>query len=207
MCKVCIIDIISTVTLDEAISKAGIRFKTTYILYSSQSPSFSFLLAFHSTPTQYLAWGTCWKMSLPTPRLYNPTSDTPLLFQLAQIHADCITTDHQLAAFLPPLDHKRMVDYWTKISQRVEQGEVEIILQMASEEVQSGGDAVGEASAEVAGYVCLMKPWAETGPFRGIVEKLMVSPRHRRKGVARRVMGMLESVARERERFLLVCYH
>ena len=67
------------------------------------------------------------------------------------------------------------------------------------------GDEETEAEAEVAGYVCLMMPATETGPFRGEVNKLMVSPDHRRKGVARRVMGLLEEVARERGRELLVC--
>lgn len=47
-------------------------------------------------------------------------------------------------------------------------------------------------------------PVTETGPFRGEVEKLMVSPRHRLKGVARRLMDKLEAVARERHRELLV---
>lgn len=54
------------------------------------------------------------------------------------------------------------------------------------------------------GYVCLMMPASETGPFRGEVNKLMVSPRHRRKGVARRVMEKLEEVGRERGRTLLI---
>jgi ribosomal protein S18 acetylase RimI-like enzyme len=49
-----------------------------------------------------------------------------------------------------------------------------------------------------------MMPVTETGPFRGEVNKLMVSPRHRRRGIARRVMGLLEEVARERGRHLLV---
>ena len=132
-------------------------------------------------------------MSLRNPRLYNPYSDKPLLPQLAQIQADCITHDHQLATFLPPLSHVRMVDYWTDISKDVEKGRSFIILQFAEEN-----------EAEVAGYVCLQMPAAETGPFRGEVVKLMVSLSHRRKGVARRVMEKLESVAREKGRYLLV---
>lgn len=71
---------------------------------------------------------------------------------------------------------------------------VEIILQMAPAEQ---GDVV-------AGYVCLSSTWSETGPFRAEVLKLMVSPDFRRMGVAKRVMGMLEDVARERGRGLLV---
>ena len=34
---------------------------------------------------------------------------------------------------------------------------------------------------EVVGYVTLVKPDTETGQFRGSVQKLMVSPRYRKK--------------------------
>jgi len=57
---------------------------------------------------------------------------------------------------------------------------------------------------ELAGYVMLAMPESETGPFRGGVEKLFVSPRWREKGVARRVMGMLEEVAKKEGRGLLM---
>lgn len=70
-------------------------------------------------------------MELPAPRLLNPVADKHLLPQLAQIHADCITTDKQLATFLPPLNHVRMVDYWREISRDVEKGRTAVILQMA----------------------------------------------------------------------------
>ena len=133
------------------------------------------------------------KMTLPTPRLYHPISDHNLLPQLAQIHAACIKHDNQLATFLPPLSHLRMLDYWREVSSDVEKGRTVIILQFTDAE-----------EGEVAGYVCLMMPVTETGPFRGEVNKLMVSPRHRRKGVARRVIELLEEVARERGRGLLV---
>ena len=132
-------------------------------------------------------------MSLPPPRLYNPYTDKQLLPEIAQIHSECITYDHQLATFLPPLSHTRMLDYWLSLSEDIEKSRTALILQFAAED-----------EAEVAGYVCLMMPATETGPFRGEVNKLMVSPKHRRKGVARRVMEKLENVARERGRDLLV---
>lgn len=137
-------------------------------------------------------------MTLPPPRLFNPVSDANLLPQLAQIHADCITNDNQLATFLPPLSHLRMLDYWRELSSDVEKGRTAVVLQFAEAEFADVEEG------EVAGYVCLMMPVTETGPFRGEVNKLMVSPKHRRKGVARRVMGLLEDVAREKGRHLLV---
>lgn len=136
---------------------------------------------------------------LPPPRLYNPKTDTHHLPTLAQIHADCITHDNQLATFLPPLNAAKMHSYWRDISGEVERDVTAIILQFAPVKP-------GEEEGEVAGYVCLMMPQSETGPFRGMVNKLMVSPRFRRLGIARRVMGMLEEVARERRRELLVSH-
>ena len=47
-------------------------------------------------------------------------------------------------------------------------------------------------------------PSVETGPFRGEVEKLLVSPRFRKVGVARRVMEKLEEVAKEKGRWNLM---
>jgi len=57
---------------------------------------------------------------------------------------------------------------------------------------------------ELAGYVMLGMPVTETGPFRGSVEKLMVSPKYRQKGIAGRLMAKLEEVARAEGRTLLV---
>ena len=50
----------------------------------------------------------------------------------------------------------------------------------------------------------LSKPVTQTGPFRGIVEKLFVAPKWRRKGVAKTMMRKLEEVAREEGRTMLV---
>lgn len=137
--------------------------------------------------------------SLPPPRLFDPLQDKPLLPQCAQIQADCIIQDGQLATFLPPLDLTKMINYWVDLSEQVERGELAIILQMAPDEASGKGE-----SSEVAGYVCLKMPFAETGPFRGSVLKLMVSTKFRRMGIARRVMQKLEEVAREKHRELLV---
>ena len=62
--------------------------------------------------------------------------------------------------------------------------------------------ATGEE--ELAGYVMLGMPPSHTGPFRGIVEKLLVPPEHRKKGIARALMRKVEDVAREVGRTLLV---
>ena len=57
---------------------------------------------------------------------------------------------------------------------------------------------------EVAGVVMLAMPFSQTGPFREGIEKLLVSANWRRRGIARALLGILEGVARERGRTLLV---
>lgn len=56
----------------------------------------------------------------------------------------------------------------------------------------------------LAGVVTLSKLLSETGPFRGIVEKLLVSPSFRRRGVTTALMLKLEEIAKAEGRPLLV---
>ena len=65
-------------------------------------------------------------------------------------------------------------------------------------------DPGSESRGAVAGVVMLSKPVSQTGPFRGIVEKLFVAPSWRRKGVAKLLMRKLEEVARRDGRTMLV---
>ncbi|KAJ7168712.1 acetyltransferase [Mycena filopes] len=57
---------------------------------------------------------------------------------------------------------------------------------------------------QLAGYVVLYRPLTETGPFRGSVEKLLVSPNFRRRGIARKLMERLETEAKIRGQTLLM---
>lgn len=57
---------------------------------------------------------------------------------------------------------------------------------------------------EVAGLVTLEMPFAQTGPFRAVVQKLLVLPEYRQMGIAKRMMLKLEEVARREGRALLV---
>ncbi len=62
--------------------------------------------------------------------------------------------------------------------------------------------SIGEE--ELAGYVMLGMPFGQTEPFRGIVEKLLVPPEHRNKGIAKKLMGKLQQVTRKEGRLSLV---
>ncbi|KAH8818867.1 acetyltransferase [Flagelloscypha sp. PMI_526] len=57
---------------------------------------------------------------------------------------------------------------------------------------------------ELVGYIMLAASFNQTGPFRSSVEKLVVSPQHRRKGIARLLMAKLEQIALQRKRTLII---
>jgi GNAT superfamily N-acetyltransferase len=130
--------------------------------------------------------------TLSPPRLYNPLSDSHLLSQIAHLHASCITTDHTLVTFLPPLSHDKILASWTAWSEQVVTGHRVIILQLTADE------------SELAGVVSLFMPETETGKHRSEVGRLLVSGNFRKRGIARVLMGMLEEVARERGRWMVV---
>ncbi|KAK3650035.1 hypothetical protein LTR56_006622 [Elasticomyces elasticus] len=135
---------------------------------------------------------------LPPPVVYDPSQHQPVLHQMTQMHADCVIQDGTLATFLPDvstgeMDIPKILKHWQSLSTEVERGSRVIILQF-----------IDEAESELMGFVSLSMPFSETGPFRGGVEKLLVSPQHRKNGVARRVMGKLEEVGVEKGRTVLV---
>jgi GNAT superfamily N-acetyltransferase len=140
---------------------------------------------------------TTWKFSkMATPRIFDPTKHLHLLPQFLDIHQACITQDFTLAVFLPHLRNDEMLRWWEARVDEVRTGTRRIIF--ATKSPPDGLESV------VAGIVSLSMPLAETGPFRGIVEKLLVSPRFRRRGVATTLMLKLEEVARAEGRPLLV---
>lgn len=71
--------------------------------------------------------------------------------------------------------------------------------------LKSSKEADGDEEV-LAGYVTLHKPITETGPFRGPIEKLLVNPRFRFRGIARTMMEKAEVVGREQGRTLLVSH-
>ena len=89
-----------------------------------------------------------------------------------------------------------MQAWWEDRAKEVAAGARRIILQLAP------NTTTGEK--EVVGVVALAMPVSETGPFRGYVEKLLVVPEHRQKGIARALMLKLEEAALTEGRTLLV---
>jgi len=128
--------------------------------------------------------------------VFNPQTQRPMLPQLVNLHAACIEQDNTIATFLPPLDHGRMLEWWSQRADEVAQGTRDIIMcYVQSDESQS---------PVLGGFVTLAKPPSETGPFRATVEKLLVSPAHRRLGIAKLVMEKVEALAAEKGRTMIV---
>jgi GNAT superfamily N-acetyltransferase len=139
---------------------------------------------------------------LPAPMLFDAGLHAGLIPSIAQIHADCVICDGTLATFLPDpttgqMNMEALEAFWRKTAAEAASDQREIVLQFAYK--TNDGDEL-----ELAGYASLFMPFAETGPFRSHVEKLMVSPKHRRKGIARVVMRRIEELAEERNRGLIV---
>lgn len=134
--------------------------------------------------------------------IFEPGKHDHLIPAFAFIHEACVETDYTLATFQPPFQHQdtetpdiRVLEYWKSNAAKAAEEIKVILMQMAITE---------RGQEELAGYVVLASQAAETGPFRGSVEKLLVSPRYRRKGIARLLMSKLEEVARVRGTTLLV---
>lgn len=89
-----------------------------------------------------------------------------------------------------------MQSWWEDRVKEVVNGSRHIIMQLAP------NPTTGQE--EVAGVVMLDKPQTQTLPHTAWVEKLLVLPEWRRKGVTKRMMEKLEEIARGEERNLLV---
>jgi GNAT superfamily N-acetyltransferase len=104
------------------------------------------------------------------------------------------------------VDHPtKLRDLWAEFSKDVEKGTRAIVLQFVT--TQDEGE-------RLAGVATLLMPMSETGPHRCWVEKLLVSPRFRRQGIAKALMNRLEIIARDNGRWLMVgdverrgCFH
>lgn len=131
--------------------------------------------------------------------VFDPDQHAHLVPYLAAIHASCITHDRTIATFLPPLSHEKLLAWWKERIVEVKDGKRLIWILLNGSE--PGGRPTGP---DVMGVIMLSMPFAETGPFRGLVEKLLVHNSFRGRGGARALMAALETEALKRGRTLLV---
>lgn len=130
---------------------------------------------------------------MTTTVIFDPEIHRPLLTQFVDIHIGCIEKDNTIATFTKPLNYDKMLKWWSKTADQAAAGSLTIFMALSDKQ-------------EVMGFVYLSEPDAEieTGPYRGEVLKLLVSPNHRQKGVAKSLMKKLEEVAVSKGRTLLV---
>lgn len=143
-------------------------------------------------------------LQLLTPE--HPAADA-IVDAIVDLHASCIINDHTMATFIPPLSYERMRARWDDFLKETVSGSRIVLVWICAvkDRSQEFGTivmpfdglkptevALGE---EIAGTVSLSMPTSETGPFRGLVGNLFVSPYHRRKNVASRLLAELEEQA------------
>ena len=142
---------------------------------------------------------------------FDPQHNNHLLLKVVDLHRRCIEFDDALLRFHPPFTQSKldqMLSFWKGRVDQIASGKRIMILAMARASPNSpqttAEAAETEARDEIAGMVELGLPEAETGPFRGDVELLMVSPDHRKGGLGRKLMQALEKIAWDHQRTLLV---
>jgi acetyltransferase len=97
--------------------------------------------------------------------------------------------------FLMPITDSEAEAYWTKIFRDLETGNRIVLVARDTTSGQPRGRIVG------AGQLALES--RANGRHRAEVQKLMVLPSHRRRGIAARLMGEIEAVAKARRVQLL----
>ncbi len=108
---------------------------------------------------------------------------------LADVLVDCVASGASVS-FMWPFTVEQAGAYWTTVAHEVESGRRELL--------------VAEDSAGVVGTVQLIPAVAENQPHRADVSKLLVHRRGRRRGIGEALMRMVEDVAHESGRTVLV---
>ena len=194
----------------------------------SPSPEMIAALRAHFTQIETSASSSGTAPSTSEVLVFDPKTHSHLLPSFVDIHIACVLHDNLIATFLPPFTTDKraiMTKWWQARFDEVSREERVIIIALGSasaadelpvlandgQDYESAAISAGKsgkvhASGDqiLTGYVSLSKPMSETGPFRGPVEKLLVNPRFRKRGIARQMMGEIEVVARKEGRTLLV---
>jgi len=131
--------------------------------------------------------------------VFSSAEHAQLVPYLAALHASCITHDRMVGTFLPPLHHEKLLAWWKERIAEVNAGTRVIVLLL--NEAEPGTKAKG---TDVMGVAMLGMPESETAPFRGNVEKVLVSNKFRGHGGAKALMSTIEAEALKRGKTLLV---
>lgn len=125
----------------------------------------------------------------PPVHLLSPAEIRQALPQLAALLTACVE-DGAGIGFVLPLPPGRAEAFWESRLPGIEAGEAFLM--------------VAKEGEEIAGVVMLLLAPQDNGRHRAEVSKLMVHPAHRRKGLARKLMEIIDGLARSKDRWLLV---
>ncbi len=118
---------------------------------------------------------------------------------LAALHASCITTDHMVGPFLPPLMNDKLLAWWKdRITESIKGTRLIVLL---LPEAKAGSKPLG---TDLRGLAMLKLSESESGSFRGHIDTVLVNQKYRRRGGARALVAALEQEAARRGRTLLV---
>ncbi|EMR81305.1 putative acyl- n-acyltransferase protein [Botrytis cinerea BcDW1] len=136
---------------------------------------------------------------LSQPIVFDPAKHLPLLPAFVHLHKTCVESPpYPVLTFLPPFPPEKISkveSWWQDRFSEVKSATRHIVFVMLQPKE-------GE-KAQVAGVCMLSTPTCETGPHRGFVEKFMVDPELRGKGVGTGIMRATEKVAEEMGAWLL----
>ncbi|KAJ4294819.1 hypothetical protein N0V88_005053 [Collariella sp. IMI 366227] len=118
---------------------------------------------------------------------------------IAALHASCITLDHMVGPFLPPLTNEKLLPWWKERIAEVARGTRVIVLLLP--ESSLGKKPLG---TELRGLAMLKLSETETGSFRGHIDAVLVDRKHRRQGGGKALVMALEYEAAKRGRSLLL---
>jgi GNAT superfamily N-acetyltransferase len=109
---------------------------------------------------------------------------------LADVLIDCVAGGASVS-FMWPLDREKAVAFWQGVAAGVARGDRVLLV-------------AEDSPGQIAGTVQMITGLPENQPHRADVAKMLVHRRARRRGVARRLMEALDTVARAEGRTVLV---
>lgn len=133
------------------------------------------------------------------PHVFNAKDHGHLTPWLAGLHAQCITSDKLISAFMPPLSQEKLLSWWKdRIAETIAGTRVIIMLLL---DTHPGTKVPGDA---LVGVAMLSLPHLETGPFRANIESILVSTKYRRRRGATVLLEAVEQDATIKGKTLLV---
>ncbi|KAK3319291.1 hypothetical protein B0H66DRAFT_265501 [Apodospora peruviana] len=135
----------------------------------------------------------------PMTYIFSQEQHGHLIPYIAALHAACITVDHMIGPFLPPLKNEKLLQWWRDRIAEAVQGTRVIVLLLP--ETVPGTKPTG---TDLRGLAMLKLSEDETGSFRGRIDAVLVNQKFRRQGGAKALVDALEYEAAKRGRTLLL---